>query len=384
MRILVFLPNWIGDATMAVPLYRALREIYGREASIVGVVRPGMLDLFGGSDWFDELWPFHKRGKSRETSHFSLLSKIRAGNFDLALLLNNSLRTALLAYFGRCKRRMGNARFFRDGFLTDPIRKQPERRNLRGKVLEPMVYHYLRFAERLAAECFAAEDTLAIVPPVALRVLPHRPDEWHDDFQRTSGMLGFSPRLEWKTREEDERSAGKVLADLGLRTDGRIVFLNFSGVPNHTKLWPHEHQVVLARLITDRLDRDVLFLCGPGDEQRRAREAAAACGRARVFSMADQPLDFGTSKALMRHGELIVSNDTGPGHLATAMGLPMVAIYGPFSYDQSENPTVDADRLFLDCDCLGCHAKRCPRGDHRCMRDMTAERVFPFVERRLK
>ena len=379
MKIIVFLPNWVGDTTMGVPLYRALRELYGRDARIVGVVRPYMLDLFGGSDWFDELWPFHKRAKSAETGHRALLHKIRAEKFDWAILLNNSLRTALLAYWGGCRRRIGNSRPLRNCLLTDPIRKKPERRNLRGKMLEPMVYHYLRFAERMAQ----VEES-PIVPAVALRAELHDPVEAASLFAERSEPFGFSMRLEWKTLPENEHSADKVLSDLGLRSDGRIVFLNFSGVPNHTKLWPHAHQVRLAQRIADELDHDVLFLCGPGDEQRRAREAAAAARRPRVFSMADQPLDFGTSKALMRRGSLIVSNDTGPSHLATAMGLPMVAVYGPFSYDQSINPTVDVDRLYLDCDCLGCHAKRCPTGDHRCMQDMTADRVFPFVEKRLR
>ena len=118
----------------------------------------------------------------------------------------------------------------------------------------------------------------------------------------------------------------------------------------------------------------MLVMCGPKERDiaRRIVEIAAAD---RVFSMADQPLDLGTAKACIRRGRLMVSTDSGPRHVAAALGLPVIGLYGPMLPIWSENPTQRAVNLALDLPCIGCHQRVCPLKHHRCMRGLTVDRV---------
>ena len=72
----------------------------------------------------------------------------------------------------------------------------------------------------------------------------------------------------------------------------------------------------------------------------------------------------------------MVSTDSGPRHVAAALGRPVVTLFGPMSPILSENPTQHAAKLYLDLDCIGCHKRICPFGHHRCMRDLTVDMVY--------
>jgi len=123
-------------------------------------------------------------------------------------------------------------------------------------------------------------------------------------------------------------------------------------------------------------------MCGPA-ERELARTIVARSGGRRVFSMADQPMGLGTAKACIRRGRLMVSTDSGPMHVASALGKPVVGLHGPTPPIWSENPTQQAERLALDLDCIGCRQRVCPLEHHRCMRGLGVDVVFAAVERLL-
>lgn len=95
--------------------------------------------------------------------------------------------------------------------------------------------------------------------------------------------------------------------------------------------------------------------------------------------MAEQPMDLGTAKACIGRGRLMVSTDSGPRHVAAALGKPVVTLFGPIMPIWSENPTVRATNLQLDLDCIGCRKRTCPLGHHRCMRELSVGTVFKEV-----
>jgi heptosyltransferase-2 len=202
--------------------------------------------------------------------------------------------------------------------------------------------------------------------------------ETYLELARALGCPEESRRLELSTAPADELSADAVFGQLGLRNDGRVVALNSSGAYGGSKLWPVEYFGQLARRIVDELDHDVLVICGP-KERDIAREVVRLAGGPRVFSMAEQPMDLGTAKACIRRCRMMVSTDSGPRHVAAALGLPVVTLFGPMLPVWSENPTQQAINLVLDLDCIGCHRRTCPLGHHRCMRDLTVDVVFAAV-----
>jgi heptosyltransferase-2 len=338
MRHCVFLPNWIGDAVMAGPALRALRRHYGPDATLVGVMRPYVADVLAGTGWLDETLYYAPRSRDAELGSWTLLRRLRARRLDTAVLLSNSLRTAMLAFAAGARNRIGYVRYGRGPLLT---RRLAPPREAGALVPCPMVDYYLQLA--YAAGC---------------------PTE--------------SPRLELATSAADERAADIVWARLGLGPPGETVILNSSGAFGAAKLWPVEHFAQLARRAAEELERRVLVLCGPSEREIASRIAHLA-RHPRVACLAEEPLSIGLSKACVRRGRVLVTTDSGPRHFAVAFGVPTIGLYGPTPPIWGRNSTAQAVDLQVDLDCLGCHERACPLGHHRCMRDLSVERVFQAV-----
>lgn len=342
MRLAVFLPNWIGDAVMATPALRALRKHFGPQARIVGVGRPYMADVLAGTPWLDELLPYDPRGKDRSRGSWPLVRRLRAERIDLAVLLPNSFRTALLAHLGGAKQRVGYVRYLRGPLLTTKL--LPPRAG-RKHVPCPMVDYYLALA--CAVGC---------------------PEE--------------SPRLELATSAADEAAADRAWRRLGLGSPERAIAMNSSGAFGAAKLWPVEHFAALAARLAKEADYDVLVVCGPS-ERPAAERIVQLAAHPRVVSLAEEPLGLGLTKACIRRSRLLVTTDSGPRHFAVAFGVPVVGLYGPTPPLWGENATAQAVHLQVDLDCLGCHRRTCPLGHHRCMRDLSMEQVYRAVREQL-
>ncbi len=334
MNVGIFLPNWLGDVVMATPTLRALRKHFGAEAHLVGIMRPYLAELLQGTGWLDEQWFYHKRAKDPRQRPRALIRRMRRQGFDLVVLLPNSFSTAWIAWRAKARKRIGYVRYGRGPLLTGKVYPKGDR---------PMVDYYLELA-------------------------------------RAVGCAEESRQLELAVTDDDQHTADQVWDDLNLPADGRVITFNCSGAYGAAKLWPVEHFAELAGRIVDRMDHDVLVMCGPA-EREIARDIVRLAGHRRVVSMADQPLGIGTAKACMGRSRLMVSTDSGPRHVAAAMGRPVVTMFGPMLPVWSENPTVRAANLVLDLDCIGCHKRACPLGHHRCMRDLSVDRVFGEVQR---
>jgi len=343
MKIGLFLPNWLGDLVMATPSLRAIRRHFGPHCRVVGIVRPNLGDLLSGTDWLDEQWLFDPRSNVERFRQWELVRRMRRERFDLVLLFPNSLRTGVLAWVGRARERVGYVCDGRGPLLTGKV--YPRRR--RGRVAPcPLVDYYLTLTE--AVGC----------PPE-------------------------SRRLELAVTESERQMADRVWRALGLRTDGRVITLNSSGAYGAAKLWPVEHFGELARRVVEETDHDVLVVCGPY-ERRIAQKIVRRAGHARVFSLAGQSLGLPTSKACIERSRLMVSTDSGPRHIAAALGKPVITLFGPTMPIWVENPTVHGVHLQVDLDCVGCSKRLCPLGHHKCMQDLPVDMVFAQVVKMLE
>lgn len=343
MKAVIFLPNWLGDFVMATPVLRALRRKFARDARLVGIMRPYLADVLSGTQWLDEQWLFNPRSADRSQRTWAVANRMRQEQFDLAILMTNSLRAALMAWWAGAKQRVGYVRNGRGPLLT----RRLYHRRLDGQIAsEPVVDTYLTIADAL-------------------------------------GCGHESPRLELAVTLAEEESADAVFKRLGLRLDGRLILLNSGSAYGAARFWPAEYFGRLARRVVTQCDHDVLVMCGP-NERAVANDIVKYSGNARVFSMADQPLDLGTAKACIRRGRLMVSTDSGPRHVAAALGKPVITLYGPTPPVWSQNPTQRAINLSLDLDCIGCRKRICPLGHHRCMRELTVDMAFAAVLKMLE
>jgi heptosyltransferase-2 len=338
VNIGIFLPNWLGDLVMATPVLRALRRHFGPAAHCVGILRPKLAELLAGTDWLDEQWFFDPHGSRAEWRRLALVQRLRQEHFDMLLLLTNSLSTAALAWLGGAPQRIGYVR------------------NGRGLLLNGKVYPHRQ----------------------GRRIVPWPMVESYLELATAAGCATESPRLELAVTAAERRLGERIWRRLGLRRDGRVIAINATGAYGAAKRWPIEHCAALARQIVARLDHDVLILCGP-DECQMARDIVRQAEFPRVFSLASQPVGLPATKACLERCRLLVSTDSGPRHVAAALGRPTVTLLGPTLPVWIENPAIEDTMLRLQLDCIGCGKRICPLKHQRCMRELSPDRVLAAV-----
>jgi heptosyltransferase II len=345
MNIAVFLPNWIGDAVMATPAVRALREHY-RGARLVAVVRPYVAGVFSGWNGFDDV--VFLRGKAWQDGTASAAYKLRKIGVDLAVLFPNSLRSALTAWLGGCKRRIGYARYGRSAMLTDAL--QPLR-DADGKLTpSPAIDAYNLLAVR-------------------------------------AGCPDPGRRMTLFTTPADEADADAVWKAAGLRRYREVICLNPGAAFGAAKHWPTEHFAALARDLADKRGAGVLVLCGPA-ERPVSQEIAALARRPAVHALGDlampvrpdgPPLSLGLTKACIRRADLLVTTDSGPRHFAAAFDRPVVTLFGPTFIAWTETYHSRAVHLQKQVDCGPCQQRVCPL-DHRCMKQLLPAEAFAAAD----
>ena len=342
-RIVVFLPNWVGDVVMATPALRALREHFVGDR-IVYVARPAAAATIEGGPWADEIIIDPSAGgRSPIVAFLHLVFALRRGHFDLAVLLPNSFRTALLARLGGVHRRAGYARDGRGWLLT--TRLAPPRDKL-GYVPTPAIDYY----NALAAAVGAKTD---------------------------------SRRMELPVSDADAAKADRLLADAKIDAARPIVMLNPGASFGVSKLWPSRRFAALAEALIERHNAAVIINAAPS-ERTIASEVEAAMRRGAAMNLGKCDNSLGLVKALMRRCRLLVTNDTGARHIAAASGIAVVTIFGSTDPDWTIIHYGRERTIVSRVDCSPCQKKICdqPAGPlyHQCMQSIQVETVLAAAE----
>ncbi|QDU81216.1 ADP-heptose--LPS heptosyltransferase 2 [Polystyrenella longa] len=335
MKIALFLPNWIGDAVMATPAIRAIREHY-LDAEIFGIMRPYVGQVLEGLDLVDRTLLYSPRTRNPELKAWNLSQELRSEKIDIAVLFPNSLRTAAMAWLSGASRRVGFSRDLRGWLLTD--RLQP----LSRKVPNPVVDEYLRLAEHLGCTQLTRQTELAVTSA----------DE-------------DAIEMFW-------RKQGSVLHNKG------TICINSGGAFGAAKDWPKEYFAELARKLAVEQNKTILVLCGPS-EVDNAREIVRQADHPQVITLAGEKLSLGLTKAAIRESELLITTDSGPRHFAQPFNVPVVSLYGPTHIAWSDTYYDKGINLQKEVDCGPCQKRDCPLGHHRCMTGMKVETVYQTV-----
>ena len=338
MRLGVFLPNWIGDVVMATPALRAMRKLAGDDGQLVGIMRPYVADVLAGTNWFDQQIMYDKPPYRLGVAGGEVYRALREAKLDRIILLTNSLSTAWIARRSGARERYGYAGQGRSWFLTKCF-EHPSRE---GRPL-PTIDAYRHLAE-------------------------------------ASGCAPTSPIMELATTPADEAAADAAWEKLRLPPGDRVVVLNSGGAYGAAKQWPNEHFADLARRIVTAGPHSVLVNCGPA-ERDIALAIVAKADDPRVVSLAEiEQLPLGLSKACLRRSRLVVTTDSGPRFFGIAFQRPVVTLFGPTS-PLSTATHYDAERcVSLSLDCQPCMERDCPLVHHRCMQDLSVDRVYREVE----
>ncbi len=322
---LVIAPQWIGDAVMTEPL---LRRLAARGERLTVGALPWVAPVYRAMPRVAEVieFPFAHGGLQLKARR--ALARQLEGRFDVAYVLPNSLKSALLPFLASIPKRVGYLGEARVGLLTHRLKNPPKDKR------PPMVAFY----SALSGEAGVGTDR---------------------------------PRL-----QVDATQADAVLAAQGLVRGGYYVFVPGAEY-GPAKRWPAPRFAELAQ----QLDAPVRLL-GSGKEAALGAEIVRLATGADCRNLAGATT-LAEAFALISAARRVITNDTGLMHVAAAMDVPQVALFGSSSPEHTPPLSAQARVLWLKndptyqppLDCAPCFQRECPLGHLRCLNDITAARV---------
>jgi len=327
MSTVIRSPNWIGDGIMSLPAIRAYKSLFPDER--LAVLAKGYLaDIYLNIPGIDEVIPIPDRWSLR--SYFSRLRELRKKRFSRGILFTNSFSSALFFRLAGVPRLAGYGRDLRGWLLHDPVPGP-------GRYTHHQ-YYYLGIVGHLAATKISAASPAALVVTAAER-------EWAD----------------------------RWLAEQGIRPGTPLLAVAPAAAYGSAKAWPPARfREVIRRWGEGHPGAAVLLLGAAGEKPGVAAIADSLPGR--VFNLAGS-LSLRRSISVLSRCRLFIGNDSGLMHIAAALGVPLVAVFGPTEPGRTA-PLADRFRLLhRGADCVPCRRRRCPT-DHRCMTAIGADDVL--------
>ena len=333
-RTLIRGVNWIGDAVMTTPALRAIRRARDKDTLSL-LVKPWVAPLFDNDPLIDEVLHYTDE-HSGVAGKFRLAKELKSYKFDSAILLQNALDAAVAAFLARIPERIGYGRDGRGLLLTHSLPHRGEDRNIHH------IDYYLRLLESVA------------IPPAGS-------DTWL--------YLDIDERL--KARETLSTLKRPILG------------INPGASFGSAKMWlPHRFAEV-AKNVIEKLDGSVVLFGGPGevgiadDISGRLHELAH---EGRIVSMAGKT-SLRELMSLISECDVILSNDSGPMHIADALAVPLVAIFGSTSAALT-GPRKPSSHVFSSkLKCSPCFKRTCPDKGLACMESIGADEVFGAIKR---
>lgn len=322
-RILVRSTNWIGDAVMTTPAMGTIRAAYP-QAQIAVAANPAVAELFRHHPYCDRVLVFDKKGVHRGLSGLlRFASELRRERFDLAILLQNAIEAALLAALAGIPRRAGYRTDGRGLLLTDGVPVGKTERCL----------HHTEYYQRM------------------LRAL---------------GIEGGGGALRLECTGEELVWARQTLGA------GRYLAVNPGAAYGSAKRWFPDRFAAVADTLANEHGLSVVLTGGPGEAEIGRDIAAAMRGPALNLIGHTSVRQLMAVLSLCR---LVVTNDSGPMHVAAAFGVPIVAVFGPTDHTTT-SPLADTVRIVRHhTECAPCLLRQCPT-DHRCMEAVTVDDVL--------
>jgi heptosyltransferase II len=336
-RIVIRTTNWVGDAVMSVPALRKIRAVFP-DAHISLIVRPWVREVYSSVDFFDDLLEFDKTGNDRGLTGLLRFARLlRSRRFDLAILLQNAFEAALMVRLAGIPRRLGYDRDGRGFLLTHPCPIDPEVR------AHHQCYYYLGIL-----------SAAGWIPKWS----------WGESEYRRTARIGI--------RQEDLRAAQQILGSCGITPGEPLIGVNPGAAYGGAKRWLANRFAAVADRLASQCGARVLIFGSAADAPAAAQVAAIM--RSRPVLLAGKTT-LGQLMGLIRTCRLFLTNDSGPMHLAAALDVPQVAVFGSTSPEATGPLSDRAVIIRKPVDCSPCFLRECPI-DFRCMNAVTVDDVF--------
>jgi heptosyltransferase-2 len=337
MNIMIRATNWVGDAILALPAIRAVRQKFPN-ARIAIVARPYVAEIYRDQAICDELIPYDPKGAHRGWGgRAKLAGELRAKKFDVALLLQNAFDAAWLSWRAKIPERIGYARDGRRLLLTKVIAVPKP-----NEIPSHEKFYYLELLRRAG---------------------------WIDELRNDA-------HITLQVSDARRRKAAEILFEAGARPHAIRVAIGAGASYGSAKCWPPERFAEWANRFQAETDGEAILF---------GAAAEAGVSNAIIAGMRRKPVDLtgktaiGDVPALLSQCHLFLGNDSGAMHLAAAVGLPVVAVFGPTDPFGTAPVTPRFTIVQQKPYCSPCFLRRCPT-DHRCMKSITSEMVADAVK----
>ncbi len=368
-RILVRVPNWIGDCVMALPALRALRHRH--PGARIGILTRGWTArLFAGRELADEVMVLpdtwvtpHLGPRLRAAALLPLARSLRERAFDVAVLLQQGFDAALLLYLAGIPVRVGYAVRGRGPLLTQGVPWRPVQPGMR---LHPLLRR-LWPREAPQGSRHQAYRYLQLLWRSGL-VPPNEPQ----------GDLWEGARL--PTAAVDAAAAHALLRAAGIGAKETFLLIDPGTQEETARNWLPERYAAVADGLAGRLGLRTLIL-GWGPDGVLAEEVRGAMRTEGVVLSGEA--DLGRTLGLIARCRLLLAADSGPMHLAAALGVPQVALFGSTDPAHTGPLSEVATPLFRPAPCSPCYRQRCPL-DRRCWHNLGVDEVLEAATDRLE
>jgi heptosyltransferase-2 len=324
----------MGDCLMATPALAAFRKFFEKDKisfcankTVAEVLKPCR---------FTDDWIILKKDNP-----FSTAAELKKYNFDTVILLKNSFASALAVFLAGIKNRIGYVRDGRGIFLTEKL--YPSKNSLFEYKPLPAVDYYLAIASHLGCDTTGGKMQLEI-----------------DESDRKAVLEKFSGSLNGKKP---------------------VVILVPGGAFGASKIWPQDRFAKVADFLTEKFSANVFISVSPDEMEKRIAENIYSRAKHPIVNLAENPVTLGQLKALFSFANLVITNDTGPRHIAIALNRKVITLFGPNNPVRTENDYPDEMKIVADVPCAPCDKPVCRKNRLYCMESITVDAVCDAAQK---
>ncbi len=333
-KIIVRMPNWIGDAVMATPVLADLAAFYP-QAHLTAMCQGAVGELLKEDPRIDELFIFKRLSIwDRRDAHRNLILPLKRGLYDLGVLLPNSFSSAWIFWRGNVKNRLGYCGHYRRYLLNKAL---PFSKNIESQ---------------------------------------HQVDTYKE-LLSPLGIPYSSTRPELFLSEKEIQEAKQLLFDLKFEQDAVIIGINPGAAFGSAKCWlPDRFEQLTHRLLKHPKVRILYF----GDAQGSALVKSICANMPSVVADLSGKTNLRQLMALIKLCAFFITNDSGPMHMASALGIPLVALFGSTN-DVRTSPYNGGTVIHKHVSCSPCYLRKCPYTHFRCMKEISVDEVYSHIAR---
>jgi len=347
-EILVWLPSPMGDAILCTPALRAIRQHF-TSSRISFFAKPIVRQVLSPCS-YNDTWL-----EQKDKNLLAIVTELKRHKFTQAILFKNSFSCALATFLAGIPSRIGYDRDGRGFLLTDkldplklPKPTLPKRLRRPDGKFKPvsMLDYYLAIASRLGA--------------------------------KTSDR-----KLELPIDQRKVRSMQDKLPEVA-KNNKPVVVLVPGGAFGPSKCWPSERFAQTADWLCENYNAMIIASVSPHPSEKQIAGEICASSKHKLINLAERLLSLGELKTLFSIAALVISNDTGPRHIAIALGRKVITLFGPNDPVWTETDCENEIQIIGNVSCAPCARGKCEKSEHLCMKSITVETVCEAAKQLLE